>query len=345
MATAGAIVIATAVGGMVLSNLGKDNQSELPASLRQEVANTSPATPPPPMPSNIVAPTVETLPPMQPPPTEVSGQPTTTPSVSAVTATDAAKALPNAKTSQVTAKAVPRPSVNGQVVTPLVATNPSAPNTAAKATKTSSVVGPATVNNGAPRIASAVQTQTKTAATNANSRPEYAQALARLQAGDAAGARQLLNRASELGDTRAQNRLAKMYERGEGVPRDMVQARRLTERAAQAGSRQAQHNLGVYFSEGAGAQQDFNRASENFRRAARRGLPDSQYNLGLLAEQGLGGPKSNRDAYYWYSLAARSGDTDAQRKSVELARSLAPNEKVAEDRRVTAFRAETGGPD
>jgi localization factor PodJL len=125
----------------------------------------------------------------------------------------------------------------------------------------------------------------------------------------------------------------------------LAQARRWTERAAQSGSRQAQHNLGVYFSEGSGAQQDFNRAAENFRRAARRGLPDSQYNLGLMAEQGLGGTRSNREAYYWYALAAKSGDGDAARKAADLSRGLAPADKVAEDRRVVAFRAETGGPD
>jgi localization factor PodJL len=172
----------------------------------------------------------------------------------------------------------------------------------------------------------------------------YDEAMRRQQAGDATGALPLLQRAADAGDIRAQNRLARMYERGEaGVQRDMAAARRWTERAAASGSRRAQHNLGVYYAEGEGVQQDFGRAAENFRRAAQRGAADSQYNLGAMAEQGLGTERSDREAYYWYALAARSGDQDAARKAQEVGGRLDPTARQAEESRVQAFTPEAGG--
>lgn len=173
----------------------------------------------------------------------------------------------------------------------------------------------------------------------------YAQALQRQQAGDASGAARLMKQAADAGDARAANRLAKMYERGEGVPRDLAQARRLTEQAAQRGNRQAMHNLGVYYAEGEGAQQDFGRAAENFRRAARKGVTDSQFNLGAMAEQGLGTPKSDREALYWYSVAGRGGDRDAATKAREVGARLSAEERTAEEARAAAFQAEAGGED
>ena len=111
--------------------------------------------------------------------------------------------------------------------------------------------------------------------------------MAKQKAGDTSAYAKLLSQAADSGDTRAQNRLAKMYEKGDGVTKNMNEARKWTERAAQAGSRQAQHNLGVYYAEVDGAPQDFGKAAQNFNKAARRGLTDSQFNLGAMHEQGL----------------------------------------------------------
>lgn len=184
----------------------------------------------------------------------------------------------------------------------------------------------------------------QTAAPAANGRASYEEATRRQQAGDTAGALPLLQQAAEAGDLRAQNRLARMYERGEGgVQRDMAAARRWTERAAAGGSRQAQHNLGVYYAEGEGTQQDFGRAAENFNRAARRGSRDSQYNLGAMAEQGLGRERSDADAYYWFSIAARNGDPDAARRAQAVGARLDPATRQATDARANGFQPEGGG--
>jgi localization factor PodJL len=193
-----------------------------------------------------------------------------------------------------------------------------------------------------PRIAAAGPTGPVTAA---NVRQVFDQAIARQQAGDLAGAAALMRAAADTGDARSINRLAKMYERGEGVPRDARQARVLTERAAQRGSSQAMHNLGVYYAEGEGPARDLNKAAENFKRAANRGVTDSQFNLGAMAEQGMGVPQSEREAYYWYSVAARNGDRDAQSKARELGARLPTAERTAEDSRAAQFRAEASPAD
>lgn len=173
----------------------------------------------------------------------------------------------------------------------------------------------------------------------------FDQAMSREQAGDAAGSIALLRRAADGGDTRAMNRLARKFENGDGVAKDLAQARALTERAAARGSRQAMHNLGVYYANGDGVPQNMARAAESFRRAAQRGVTDSQFNLGAMAEQGLGGPKSDVQAYYWFALAARGGDQDAAAKVREIGARLTPEQRAAQDQLVAQFRPETGSQD
>jgi localization factor PodJL len=173
----------------------------------------------------------------------------------------------------------------------------------------------------------------------------FDQAMTREQAGDAAGSLALLRRAADGGDTRAMNRLARKFENGDGVAKDLSQARALTERAAARGSRQAMHNLGVYYANGDGVPQNMARAAESFRRAAQRGVTDSQFNLGAMAEQGLGGPKSDVQAYYWFGLAARGGDQDASAKVREIGARLTPEQKAAQDQVIAKFRPEGGSPD
>jgi localization factor PodJL len=179
----------------------------------------------------------------------------------------------------------------------------------------------------------------------ASSRVLFEQALSREQAGDVAGSLALLNRAVDAGDVRAMNRLAKKYETGDGVAKDLGQARALTERAAARGSTEAMHNLGVYYAQGDGVPSNMVRAADYFRRAARRGIADSQFNLGAMAEQGLGGPKSDLQAYYWYGIASKSGDQDAATKAREVGQRLTTEQRAAQDKLIAQFRPEASPPD
>jgi localization factor PodJL len=212
------------------------------------------------------------------------------------------------------------------------------------ATRQTAATNTQTARTSTPRIAAAPSAQTPRV-TPANVRQVFDQAIAKQQAGDLAGAAALMRAAADTGDARSIQRLAKMYERGEGVARDPAQARALTERAAARGNSQAMHNLGVYYAEGEGPARDLNKAAESFRRAASRGVTDSQFNLGAMAEQGMGGPRSEREAYYWYAVAAKNGDRDAASKVRELGPRLPAAERAAEDTRAAQFRAEASPGD
>jgi localization factor PodJL len=222
---------------------------------------------------------------------------------------------------------------------------PALATTAVAAAPTRVPVSPTDVTSGvpAPSPTRAVPAAASPATPAAGSL--FDQATAREQAGDGAGSVALLRRAADGGDTRAMNRLARKFETGDGVTKDLAQARALTERAAARGSRQAMHNLGVYYANGDGVPQNMARAAESFRRAAQRGVTDSQFNLGAMAEQGLGGPKSDVQAYYWFALAARGGDQDASAKVREIGARLTPEQKADQDQLVAKFRPDGGSPD
>jgi localization factor PodJL len=136
----------------------------------------------------------------------------------------------------------------------------------------------------------------------------------------------------------AQYRLAKLYERGEGVPPNLSQARQWTERAAASGNRRAMHDLGVYFARGEGAPLDEAAAFRWFRQAAELGVADSQYNLGVLYQQGRGVTANPAEALFWFTVAARQGDEGAAERATALERQLTPMQVEQARARAQAFR-------
>ncbi|MBK6705845.1 MAG: sel1 repeat family protein [Caulobacteraceae bacterium] len=148
----------------------------------------------------------------------------------------------------------------------------------------------------------------------------------------------MLRRAADRGFPMAQYRLAKLYERGEGVPADLTIARQWTERSAGAGNRRAMHDLGVYFARGEGAPLDEAAAFRWFRQAAELGVADSQYNLGVLYQQGRGVNASASEALFWFMVAARQGDQDAGARATALEAQLTPQQVEQARARAQAFR-------
>ncbi|MGE0595969.1 MAG: hypothetical protein AB7P07_06375 [Hyphomonadaceae bacterium] len=167
---------------------------------------------------------------------------------------------------------------------------------------------------------------------------QYELGLQRIAAGRGAEGVTMLRRAADRGLAMAQYRLAKLYERGEGVETDLVQARQWTERAAAAGNRRAMHDLGVYFARGEGAPLDEAAAFRWFRQAAELGVADSQYNLGVLYQQGRGVNASPAEAMFWFLVAARSGDEDAATRAQSLQAQLQPIQVEQARSRAQAFR-------
>jgi localization factor PodJL len=162
-------------------------------------------------------------------------------------------------------------------------------------------------------------------------------ALELLQTGEKARAVQMLKDAANRGLVMADYRLAKLYERGEGVPRDMAASRAWTEKAAIGGNRLAMHDLAVFYAEGDAGPQSYAAAVEWFKAAADLGLVDSQYNLAVLYDQGLGLSQDKSEAAYWFEVAGRAGDQDAGRKARVLLGDMQPTQAEAIKRKARAF--------
>jgi len=162
-------------------------------------------------------------------------------------------------------------------------------------------------------------------------------ALELLNTGEKTRAVQLLRDAAARGLVMAEYRLAKLYERGEGVPRDIAASRSWTEKAAIGGNRLAMHDLAVFYAEGDAGAQSYAAAVEWFRTAADLGLVDSQYNLAVLYEQGLGLSEDKAEAAYWFEIAGRAGDQDASRRARGLLAEMQPTQAESIKRRARAF--------
>jgi localization factor PodJL len=167
---------------------------------------------------------------------------------------------------------------------------------------------------------------------------QYQLALQRLGNGRTADGLGLLRNAANHGLAMAQYRLAKVYERGEGVAADLNTARQWTERAAAAGNRRAMHDLGVYYARGDGAPLDEAAAFRWFRQAAELGVADSQYNLGVLYQQGRGVPANASESLFWFAIAARQGDTDAAARATAEEAQLTTTQVQQARARAQAFR-------
>lgn len=162
-------------------------------------------------------------------------------------------------------------------------------------------------------------------------------ALELLQTGEKTRGVQLLKEAAGRGLVMAEYRLAKLYERGEGVPRDIAAARSWTEKAAIGGNRLAMHDLAVFYAEGDAGPQSYAAAVEWFRAASDLGLVDSQYNLAVLYEQGLGVSQDKAEAAFWFEIAGRAGDQDASRRARAMLAEMQPTQAEAIKRKARAF--------
>lgn len=202
----------------------------------------------------------------------------------------------------------------------------------------------ATVEPAAPVIALPVIPDALTlqqAALNGNAIAQYQLGVERLEAQDFAAASELISAAAEQGLPAAQYRLAKLHERGIGVPRDFTEARAWTERAANGGNINAMHDLAVFFADGEGGAQSYAAAAEWFRKAADYGVVDSQFNLAVLYENGLGISPSQVEALYWYQIAAASGDASAPGNVATLRDALPLEQAQQAQRRASSWTKAT----
>lgn len=149
--------------------------------------------------------------------------------------------------------------------------------------------------------------------------------------GDYAAALEELGPLALQNDARAQFRLAVMYQRGEGVPRDEAEAARWLLRAAARGYGPAHYALYFAYTSGRGVPADGAKALYSPRRAAELGEPEAQYRLGVMHGNGEGVPRDIVAAYVWFDLAAAQGRREAALKRRFIAERMT-REELAEAR-------------
>ena len=132
--------------------------------------------------------------------------------------------------------------------------------------------------------------------------------------GDHEGAAEQWQALASQGDTRAQYRLAKMFEEGVGVRKDDRAALRWYRQAAELGSVEARYELALMYSLGRGVRQDSSRAAYWYGLLAEEGHISAQYLLAGMYEQGDGVERSVHRALHWYRQAAAQGHVRAQMK-------------------------------
>ena len=119
---------------------------------------------------------------------------------------------------------------------------------------------------------------------------------------------------AERGDAEAQYRIGRLYEFGNGYPKDQAQGIAWIRKAAAQNHADAQQELGVIYATGDGVKQDNVQAVAWFRKAATQGDATAQYNLGLLYAKGQGVAKDYAQAIDWWRKSATQGNADAQFK-------------------------------
>jgi len=117
----------------------------------------------------------------------------------------------------------------------------------------------------------------------------------------------LFKRACDAGGTGGCLDLGLMYLRGEGVPKDLNRAADLYKRACDAGAPPGCTDLGRMYHDGEGVAKDFNRAAELFKSACDAGGSIGCLDLGTMYRRGEGVPKDLNRAADLFKKACEAG--------------------------------------
>ncbi|CAM4193509.1 tetratricopeptide repeat protein [Pseudoalteromonas byunsanensis] len=120
--------------------------------------------------------------------------------------------------------------------------------------------------------------------------------------------------------------LAVMYENGEGVKQDKQKAVELYTRAAKKNLAAAQFNLGVMYTNGDGVIKDYHTAMDWYEKAAASNYTLAQFNLALMYYQGLGVSKNIEKSYIWNTVAEYNGSRQAAKSRQLDEQQLSPSQ-------------------
>lgn len=120
-----------------------------------------------------------------------------------------------------------------------------------------------------------------------------------------------LRRFAEQGNAAVMQRLAHMYARGQGVPRDETEAVRWYRTAASAGNTVAMTELAMMLFEGRGAPANSTEALRLLKQAADSGYPMAQWRYAGVLNEGKYTTKDSAQAVAYYTRAAEAGNSPA----------------------------------
>ena len=119
-------------------------------------------------------------------------------------------------------------------------------------------------------------------------------------------------KAANLGHVNSMIALAKIYQKGKGVPKDMKKTVLWYKRAADSGNVEAMAALGLRYEYGIDLPQDTEEAVILYRKAADLGHTNSRISLANILYRGEKGiPKNIEEAAKWYKKAAFAGDVNS----------------------------------
>ena len=130
------------------------------------------------------------------------------------------------------------------------------------------------------------------------------------------------NNLAEKGNIKAMYDLAKLYQRGRGVDKNLTKAAEWFGEAANVGNSAAQAQLGILYFEGRGVKQNYKKALELLNLAATKNIPSAQYQLGNMYERGAGVNQNLSKAIEWYKKADKYGNYLAKAKVTRLQKIL-----------------------
>ncbi len=132
---------------------------------------------------------------------------------------------------------------------------------------------------------------------------------------------------AEAGDMEAQYDIGRMYERGNGVPKDVEKAFEWYVKAAKQGNDKAAFKVGYSFLRGDGTAQDNEKALKWLNTAAERNNVRAFYYLGTIYEKGRGVSVNLDTALRWYTRAAKGGYSYAEERVAEVKKALQKEEQ------------------
>ncbi|HEX3746769.1 MAG TPA: tetratricopeptide repeat protein [Bryobacteraceae bacterium] len=136
------------------------------------------------------------------------------------------------------------------------------------------------------------------------------------QSGDHAGAARVALQAAAAGNPEAQLRVALLYPKGDGVPKDAAAAFRWMRAAAAQGEPMAQDLLGTIYEYGRSTGfyaigDDWDEAAKLWQASAAQGYAKGEFSLGRAYQYGIGVPLDQQMAISWYDKASAQGDSQA----------------------------------